>query len=558
MRIANFCFASFFFVSLVTSCNRQEAQLSEQAESRPANSSESRNGMVATAHPLATAAGVEALEKGGNAADAAVAAAFALSVVEPSMSGIGGRMQAIVLSADGNLRGIDATTQAPYTYDSATAPQASYGYPTIGIPGVVAGLAKLNKEHGSMPLSELIQPAISYAENGFKVSEGQARMYSLVSSQLMEFEGSRMYYIKSGDTVAYEAEDMLVQKDLASTLRKIAEGGPDEFYRGSIARSIVDDVQANGGVLTMESLAQYEALNATIVSGSYRGIDMHSNWIPSFGAITIEILHILEHLPMSDLSEGQWASAVSQAIALGYEDRGSQFTLEDPIPTLTDKEYARGLSEKVILESAEDLQETAGLPSPMRTYPKEEAGFTTHLTVADDNGMVISLTQSLGPIMGSKVATPGLGFMYAATLGGYLGPMEAGQRASSHISPMIFTVDGLPFMGIGAAGGSRIPTAIVAATSRIIDRGMTLSEALAAPRVYPEEDGIMVETHEGLSWNPEDLEFLRDQGLEINEIDATSRFGRIHAIMYLSDIGLWIGAADPDWMGSAAGPNKID
>ena len=132
--------------------------------------------------------------------------------------------------------------------------------------------------------------------------------------------------------------------------------------------------------------------------------------------------------------------------------------------------------------------------------------------------------------------------------------MEAGQRASSHISPVIMTMDDKPFMAIGAAGGARIPTAIVATLSRVVDRGMPLDEALAAPRVYPMEQGMMIETHEGISWSAADLEFLGSLGLTIEEVPVTSRFGRVHAVMYLEEMKLWIGAADPDWTGSAKGP----
>lgn len=191
----------------------------------------SEQGMVSTSHPLATAAGVKMLEKGGNAADAAVASAFALAVVEPAMSGLGGRLQAIIRSKDGEIHGIDATTQAPMTYDSATAPQASYGYAVIGVPGVVAGLTKLANEHASLPLSILMEPAIEYAEKGFYQLPGQVELQNRVRNHILEFEGTRQYFIKRGDTLLYGPQDLFIQKDLANTLRLISEQGAEVFYK---------------------------------------------------------------------------------------------------------------------------------------------------------------------------------------------------------------------------------------------------------------------------------------------------------------------------------------
>lgn len=160
---------------IITNCQTGITEVDQVANSISSEKyATSANGMVATSHPLATAAGLDILATGGNAADAAVAAAFALAVVEPEMSGIGGRLQAIILSTDGKIHGIDATTQAPMTYDQKTAPQAKYGYAVIGIPGMVAGLEKLNKEHGSLTLEELLAPAIKYAEEGFRLMPGQA------------------------------------------------------------------------------------------------------------------------------------------------------------------------------------------------------------------------------------------------------------------------------------------------------------------------------------------------------------------------------------------------
>jgi gamma-glutamyltranspeptidase/glutathione hydrolase len=417
---------------------------------------------------------------------------------------------------------------------------------------MVAGLEKLNEEHGSLPLAELLAPAIKYAEEGINLMPGQASRQASVQNMLLEFEGTRHYYIKANDTITYGPNDLLVQKDLAQTLRAIAANGADVFYKGEIAQKMVADIQAHGGAVTLESLENYEAKDALVLSGSYRGHDVYGLWMPSFGAITIEILQILENLPMADYTEAEWASAMYQALNIAYEDRYKQTSLEVG-ERLIDKDYAREQATRIHVGKPVEVSHTAFEQDEYLAY-SNALGHTTHLSVADKNGMIISLTQSLGPIMGSRVVTPGLGFLHAATLGGYLGPMEPGQRAASHISPMILASEGEPFIGIGAAGGAKINSAIVQAISRIVDRDMGLLEALAAPRVHPLKEGMALEVPDSLSWNPEDYQFLRDNGFVIKEENRPFRFGRVHVVMKSG--ANWLGAADPDGEGAAAGPKR--
>jgi gamma-glutamyltranspeptidase/glutathione hydrolase len=516
----------------------------------------SPQGVVSAAHPLAALAGSEMLELGGNAADAAVASAFALAVVEPSMSGLGGRVQILIRTPAGEHVGIDGTTQAPRTYDPNTAQQASYGYPVIGVPGVPAGLLRAHAQYGTLPLTTVMEPAIRYAEDGFRLLPGEAARQAAAADQLAEFEGSRMYFLKP-DGTPYQAGDLFRQPDLAATLRTIRDDGAEAFYMGSIAQAMAADIQSNGGAVTLESLGQYMAEESLVVKGSYRGHDLIGLWIPSFGAITIEILQILETLDAGALNEADWALAVSEAIRLGYLDRPGQEDWDDAV-RLTSKEYAAQVAQAMRLE--------AGSREPVGAIPD---GNTTHLTTADRQGMVVTLTQSLGPSMGSRVATPGLGFLYAATLGGYLGRMEPGERARSHISPFMVERDGLPFMALGAAGGGRIPTAIVSAISRVVDRGMSLEEALQAPRIVPDQPGmaeggdaesvphVLAETGTGMGFAPEVLAELRTLGFEVEEVERTGAFGRIHAVRWLPEQRTWVGVADPDWEGAVAVPREM-
>ncbi|WPP49075.1 gamma-glutamyltransferase family protein [Catalinimonas niigatensis] len=546
----NLVFLSLF-LCLILGCQNAEqfAETAVQEQPSLSQSAQAPGGMVAAAHPLATAAGQSMLEAGGNAVDAAVAAAFTLAVVEPSMSGLGGRLQAIVRLPDGRIQGVDATTQAPLSYDAKHAPQGSYGYPTIGIPGVVAGLTKLLEEHGSLPLNKVMAPAIRYAEEGFALLPGEAARHALALEEIQEFEGTSKYFLKE-DTTTYGEGEVWVQKDLANTLSAIAEGGSEVFYRGAIAEKIIADIQAHGGVLSLEDLASYEARNSDILSSTYHGKEVYALSMPSYGAITLEILNILETLPMQDTSGAEWDSHMYLAVERAYEDRWNQ--TEDSIPILISKAYAQKVAEQLAVPNLLSQMKPKGAKLPDSWLAAQ--GHTTHLSTADSSGMMVALTQSLGPNMGSKVVSPGLGFLYAVTLGGYLGDFEPGQRAASHISPVILTQNDQPYMALGAAGGSRIISAITSVTSRVIDQQMSLTDALAAPRVHPDDaDSIFVETHTGEGWKDEVLQALEAKGYRINEVPDIARFGRVHAVMYDAETKQFVGAADPDWEGAAAG-----
>nr|WKN37194.1 gamma-glutamyltransferase [Tunicatimonas sp. TK19036] len=534
------------FVSFLLACQSSTDQQKPTSETELSQTDTSPGGMVSAAHPLATKAGVEMLRQGGNAVDAAVASAFALAVVEPSMSGLGGRLQAIVRLPDGTVKGVDATTQAPLTYDAATAPKAPYGYATIGIPGVVAGLTKLLADYGSLPLSTVIQPAIGYAENGYELLPMAAARHHSQQDRLKEFAGSSKYFLKA-DSSTYAAGELFVQKDLANTLRQIADGGGDAFYKGAIAEKIAQDMEANGGIITQEDLAGYEARDAEVLHSEFEGYDVYGLSMPSYGAITLEILNLIEQMPEPE-DEDDWAANLYQAMELGYQDRRHQ--TEDSIPILITDEYAQALLAGTSETTALKSNNSTNIPASWRA----EMGHTTHLSTADSSGMMVALTQSLGPNMGSKVATDGLGFLYAVTLGGYLGEFEPGQRAASHISPMVLSQGDEPFLALGAAGGSRIPTAIVSVISRVVDQQKSLEEALALPRVYADEDTVLLEMHSAEGWNDETVKAIEAHGFNVKEIAEEARFGRVHAVIYNPETKTFTGVADPDWEGAAGAP----
>ena len=525
----------------------------------------SPRGMVAAAQPLATWAGVQALEAGGNAADAAVAAAFAIAVVETSMNSIGGRTQILLRLPDGEVRGIDATTTAPATYDPETAPRGRYGYAAVGVPGAVAGLMRLHSEYGTLPLETLMAPAIRYAEEGYRVLPLEAARQASVADQVAEFEGSRRYFLK-GDGTPYQAGDLLVQEDLAETLRKISTGREDVFYRGEIARAMSADIQAHGGAVTLESLEDYRAEDALVVRGSYRGYDLVGSYVPAAGALTIEALHILENFDLASMTPAERVLHVGLALGLAFED----WELQGPpemAAELTSREWAARRAEEMRVdpgsgESGGPDRVSQGEGEPLAFwvgratgFEEAEEGHTTHLSTADADGMMVALTQTLGPAMGSMVATPGLGFLYAATLGGYLSSFGPDGRAWSNISPFILLKDGEPYLVLGAAGGGNIPVSIVNAIVHHIDGGLPFPSAVEAPRVRTVRGNrIAVEAHAGAGWTPRVVEELQAMGFEVEEDFDTGDFGRIHGIRYHADRGVWEGVADPDWEGTALGP----
>lgn len=536
----------------------------------------SENGVVVAAQPLAAAAGSRMLELGGNAADAAVAAAFAIAVVEPSMNSIGGRNQILIRLPTGEVRGIDGTTTVPLGYDPASAPQAGYGYATIGVPGAVAGLMRLHEEYGSLPLADVMAPAIDYAEHGFRVLPGEARRQAGSARQVAESAGASRYYLKA-DGSSYAAGDLLVQRDMAATYRAISHGGRDAFYEGVIAEAIAADMAANGGFVTMEALAEYEAEDSRIVRGTYRGYEIVGSDVPASGALAIQALQIAENFDPDELGAEAWASVIAGSIALALGDY-MRLGSDSAAVRATSKEWAARQARQIQLpaDAAPAGNDPSGVSGTLLTPPGEgptlaangvglppDRGHTTHLSAADRNGMAVALTQTLGPGMGSRVATPGLGFLYAVTLGGYLGISEPGERARSGITPFFVLKDGEPVLVLGAAGGIQIISAVVQAVTRVVDDGLSLPEALAAPRVHPNMDprtgevtGLAVEAAEDDGWSASSVELFEELGFEVAPRRFRGAFGRIHGLQYDAETGVWTGAADPDWEGAAVIPTE--
>ena len=505
-----------------------------------------KNDIISAPHPLASQAGKDIFSIGGNAFDAAVAAAFTLSVVEPSMSGIGGRLQSIYKTKDGNIAGVDATTQIPFNYDSKNSSSDSYGYKTIGIPGVVAGLIKLHEEHGDLDLKTVMASSIRHAEEGYMIFPGEAKRQASAKSIIESFEGTKLYFLNSEGN-SFIAGDIVVQKDLANTLRIISENGKAGFYEGEVAEKIVNDIQSNGGLLTLDDLKNYSALDSKVLTGNFQGYKIHSLYLPSYGAITIQILQILDNLNIQ--TENELAIKISSASERAYKYRYYQNN-PDSLKSILSYDLARKIANKInnddsLLALKNESDET--LESDLAV------GHTTHLTTADQHGNVVAITQTLGPNMGSKVATKGLGFLYNVTmgpyLGGYLGEDKPGDRASSHISPTLFTNGDEVVLALGAAGGQRIITAITQVAYRYLAQNTPLYDALYLPRYYKDDGILYIEDHLGINRiNAQ----LFSSVYNVKRIPHKAYFGRVHAVALDSLKKLWIGSADPDWEGTVS------
>lgn len=542
---------------LPTGCAREGAAPAGSAGVlAPSATARSSAGMVVTGSPYATEAGVRMLEKGGNAVDAAVAAAFGLAVAEPTQSGLGGRTQMLVRLADGTVHGIDGTTEVPAGYDPASAPEGEHGHGAVGIPGSVAALARALAEHGTLPLAEVIAPAAAWARSGIALPAGEAARIAALASDLdPASEIARVFLGPDGAPPA--AGDTLVQPDLADVLDALARDGEEAFYRGEIARRIVEDMAAHGGFLTAGDLAGYRAADSEVGTGRFADVEVVGSYLPASGVTVIEILQILDRVGLPRDDEGRWAAGLAEALLAGFEDReiAEDLPADRAVAWLTSDSLADRRAAAVLdrLRSLE-MASTAGAgvvagASAAAIDDGSEPAFTTHVSVADTFGNVVSVTQSLGPTMGARVVTPGLGFVYASTLGGYLAGGGPGYRPWSSQAPLIVLRDARPVLVIGGAGSRRILSALVSTLVRVFDEGMELDAALAVPRLHAAGDRI--EVQEG--WSA--AAALAALGYRTEEREP-SYFARLNAVAILSG-GTFLGAGEPRWSESTArGPRR--
>ncbi len=508
----------------------------------------SDGGMVVSGSRFATDAGVAILERGGNAVDAAVATAFALGVTEPTMSGLGGRTQLLIRTADGDFAGIDGTTQVPRAGEVA-AVDVDYGYRTIAVPGTVAALLEAHERFGILSRQTVLGPAIELAEQGFPLPAREAARIAALAERLSQFPVSARYFL-GPHGAPLGPEDRLVQRDLARVLRAIADSGAHVFYRGWIAESIAIDMARNGGLVSIDDLRRYRTQRAVVVRDDYRGLGVVGTYLPASGATVMEALNIVEQFDLSGRAgSAQWVALIAQALQLSIADRSAARERPDShADTLVSDDWAA-------LRARDVVDPRSGRSVRVRPAPRPaEPEHTTHLSVADADGMLVALTQSVGPTMGSKVATQGLGFLYAATMG-YLETPAPGIRPYSSQSPLILMRGDTPVLVIGGAGARRILSALVEVVSRTVDEGLPLAEAVAAPRFHPDGDMLVMERRSTTRWPDQALRELQGFGYATDFDSVPDFFARLHAITFDPAAGIWTGVADPRWNGTARGPD---
>ena len=552
-------------------------------------------GVVSSASIPATEVGAAVLAAGGNAADAAVAVGFALAVTEPSMSGIGGRASIVVRTPSGEVHGIDGLNQVPWGFREG---EGSAGYERATVPGVPAALEALRMNFGSWEAGPLLEPAANLARYGFPLAEGEARRLSGAAEELATFPGSSAYLRPDGRPWA--EGDVFVQPEKARVLEALAQEGIGSFYHGWIADSIHVDMARSGGFVTRADLAGYEALEAIPVRGAYLGHTLLSNFRPASGHAVVQALQTLEILEESEDEPGprlRRSLLLGESLRHAIDDRHMEVGSEDASARhLTSREHARARAQEIrrtrsfaesggwiggtqrtgwqdeqVLPSAFPFAEsalaagahhgstaphgdTARTPGPAGLSPGHlvadptDREATTHFTVVDSHGMVVSVTQSLGPSLGTRVVSPGLGFAYATRLGS-----EPGSRPSSTISPtIVLDPHGEFLLALGGAGDARIISAVAQVIHAAVGRGLPLDQAVAEPRMHPLDDGeVRVEEGPVSAWTPDEWGALGEVGLQIVP-SPSGYFGRVHAVA--RDGALFLGVAEPRWEGSVAEP----
>jgi gamma-glutamyltranspeptidase/glutathione hydrolase len=524
-----------------------------------------RNGMVVGPEKLAAEVGLSILRDGGNAVDAAVATGFALAVTFPRAGNLGGGGFMMIHNAASNEQTlIDYRETAPakagrdmFLDDKGELDRgkAYFSHQSSGVPGTVAGLVYALEKYGSMSLREVMAPAIRLADKGFAVSYAlNYEIGSRAEGLKKNVEASKLFFKSDGG--AYNIGDKWRQPDLAWTLKQIARKGAKGFYQGKVAARIVEEMEANDGLITAEDLATYRAIERSPVRGTYREYDIVSTGPPSSGGIhIIQMLNILEGFDLKSMGHNSAAYLhhLTESMKLAYADRSQYLADTDYYPTpverLIDKSYAGVQRKRINPEHATPAAEIA----PGRDL-KTESMDTTHYTVADKDGNVVSNTYTLNFSFGSHIAVPGTGMLLNnemadfATKPGQPNPfglvegeanrIEGGKRPLSSMSPTMVFKDGKPWLTTGSPGGSTIITSILQTLLNAMEFDMNIAAAAAAARVHHQwqPDSLMVES--GVS--PDTLKLLENMGHSIRIGNRT--LGRTNSIVQQGD---WLyGATD--------------
>jgi len=524
------------------------------------------HGMACTSQPLATQVALDILKKGGSAVDAAIAADAMLGLVEPTGSGIGGDLFAIVWDAKTQkLYGLNASGRSPksltlaYFKEKGIKHIPATGPLPVSVPGCVDGWFELNKKFGKLKMEEILQPTINYAREGFPLSELISYYWQRNAEKLKQFDGFAEIYMPNGKSPS--KGEIFKNPYLANTLEIIAKNGRDEFYKGSIAKTIDAYMKKQGGFLSYEDLASHSTEWVEPVSSSYRGYDVWELPPNGQGIATLQILNILENYDIAKMGFGsaEYMHLFIEAKKLAFEDRARYYADPSfsniPYKKLISKEYAKERMKLINLNRAANKYDAGEL----------QTGNTIYLTVADKDGNMVSLIQSNYRGMGSGMTPTGLGFvlqdrgeMFSLTEG-HPNVFEPGKRPFHTIIPGFITKDGKPWISFGVMGGAMQPQGHAQVIVNLIDFGMNLQEAGDAPRI--QHDGSSEPTDEKMSDGG--IVFL-ESGFDYNEIRkllakghkisySLDGYGGYQAIMFDAKNGVYIGASESRKDGQASG-----
>ncbi len=522
-------------------------------------------GMVASQEATASRVGLEVLKGGGNAVDAAVAVGFALAVTLPRAGNLGGGgFMLIHMAESGETLALDYREVAPAAAGrdlflgadgKVDNQRARFSYLSAGVPGTVAGLTAAQARFGRLSLAEVLAPAIRLAEEGMPVSVALAEGLAARAERLKAWPETARIFFKA-DGSPYRAGERLVQSDLAWSLKEIARDGAAAFYKGEIGRRIAADMKAEGGLITEADLADYDAVWRDPVTGSYRGYAIASMPPPSSGGIhLVQILNLLESYPLEEMGAGSAAAlhVMAEAMKLAYADRSQHLGDPDfwkvPQRGLTSKAYASRLRQRIDQDRARAATEIGpGDPVPY------ESNDTTHFSVADRFGNVVSNTYTINFSYGSGIVAKGTGILlnnemddFSAKpgtpnayglIGGAANAIEPGKRPLSSMTPTLVFKDGEPWLVTGSPGGSRIITTVLQIILNTVDHGMNVAAASAAPRMHHQwlPDELRIEP----GFSPDTLRLLTAKG---HRVVIKNTMGSSQSLLRVEDG--WTGASDP-------------
>lgn len=520
----------------------------------------SKKAMVVSANSIASEIGLSILKKGGNAIDAAVAVGFALAVLLPNAGNIGGGGFMLYYDSNNNkVTTIDFRETAPYfaskdmfldSNSNLIEGKSISSHYAVGVPGTVAGLEYAWKKWGSIKWSELVYPAIVIAKQGYKVSANLARRLKAESYKMSKYKATKDIFWKGN--IPLEEGDLLIQKDLGNSLTLIANEGAKAFYKGAIAKKIVQEMLPYKGAISLKDLANYKVVEREPIQGSYKGYTIFSMPPPSSGGILIvEILNILENYPIEKLghNSAQAIHYIVEAIKYAYADRsfylGDKDFVSVPEDILISKEYAKYIADKISNRITSSIKITHGNLNNIKNTKHNQ---TTHFSIIDKNGNVVSLTYTLNTNFGTGIVAKDTGILLNnemddfatkpgfANVYGLIGndnnAIEAGKRPLSSMSPTIILKDGKPFLITGSPGGSRIITTVLQTILNAIDFKLNCAENLNSLRFHHQWLPDVIVLEKGFS--KDTINLLIKQGYNVSNI-GNGTIGIVQIIKVNSD-----------------------